>query len=71
MGHERRRAEVAHLRGARVEQEDCGQGQREQRYLVADERDCLAGPEEPELALPKEVHAGGMTVSGRITPPPA
>jgi hypothetical protein len=46
-----RRAEVAHLRGARVQHEHAYQRQGDQRRLVAEERDRLAHPEAAEIAL--------------------
>jgi hypothetical protein len=47
--------EIAHLRGARVEDEDGDERERDQADLVADERDGLAGPEDPErLVLPDQ-----------------
>src|SRR4051812_46905179 len=43
--------EVAHLRRARVQCEDGREGQRDQRDLVAEERDGLSEPEAAEVAL--------------------
>src|SRR5262249_16483029 len=48
--NERRRRQVAHLRGVRVQLEHGDERQGEQRDLVAEERDRLACPEAAEVA---------------------
>jgi hypothetical protein len=51
VGDELGSAEEAHLRGAGVEGEDSEQRDRQQRDLVAEERDRLPGPEPPEVEV--------------------
>jgi hypothetical protein len=41
-----------------VEDEDADERQRDQRDLVADERDRLAGPVAPEVTLPERRRTG-------------
>jgi len=46
--------EQAHLRRGRVQRQDGGERQSEQRDLVAEQGDRLARPEVPEVTLPQE-----------------
>src|SRR4029079_8924942 len=66
--------QVAHLGRRRVERENCDERQGDQRDLVADQRDRLAGEERPDLAVvpeqPRdEPHARTILMSPLIVAP--
>ena len=68
---ERGRAQVAHLSRAGVQHEDRSEGQREQRDLVAEQRDRLAEPETAERQIPqrlwqRELHVRSVVPGGGL-----